>query len=266
MHNIPTLAALATTCIALCACNGAGPKVQVTVPGLAAALGGGWVEVPLPDSRLMPGAIIEVTPVGSDQVDLRWLGSLQGSCGVPEDGVLITSGEVPQLEAGSMFSLSGDIGATLKSWGVTAQASYDAKATLTIDSDSVSSLDLVRFRAWHALPANAQILSQKCGSTLALKNAYVVQEAFVVSSGKYSFSNDKGIEIGLSAAAQSPVKANVGASGENGGKLQITKPIVFALRRVQRTADGAWLTLGSRGNIGEESPLFAKTIRRVVSK
>src|SRR5262245_19394435 len=106
---IAVLGVLLTACASIVT-----PPPPTQIPKLGTALGPSWTPVPLPDSRLTPGAIVSVVPVSAKVVDLRWLGSLQGSCGVPAAALGLTPGNVPEgLRAGSTVEVGADVGATI---------------------------------------------------------------------------------------------------------------------------------------------------------
>lgn len=245
------------------------PPPEMHPPGLMSALGKGWVEAPLPDSKLGPGAIVQMTPVDEKTVDLRWLGSLQESCGLPENVISIKSGDVPGVVTGKDYSIGAKVAASIAKIGVGvgAEAKGARSATLTIGAASADAFDLIRFRGWLAVPANAASLTASCGSTLSEPNIYVIQEAFVISDGSFSFRNEAGAKIAVDLPPNVPVQVGTDASGKTTGDLLIKKPIVFAFHRIQQVKDGKFSTLGGSRSASEadeaSSVLAGKTIRNI---
>jgi hypothetical protein len=243
-------------------------KSPLAIPGFASALDAGWVEVPLPDSRLVPGALIQIFPVDASTVDLRWIGSLEGTCKIAASVLNTTIGDTPKgTKASREFYLDGSVGATLRNWNVTTDAQYASQAILSIKSGSTRSLDVTAFRTWYAVPANRDAVDAACGSALSNKTTYVIQEVYIVSDGTYSFSDDLNPSVAVKPRTSSTVQveAFADARGRQSGELTIAKPIVFALRRVQRTADGGWASLGGGTTAGDDaSPIVDKKIRAIL--
>lgn len=257
---------MVTGALAVSAC-GAMEPAQPTfgVPGgLAQSLGPGWVDAPLPDTKLGPGAIVQITPVGKDEIDLRWLGSLAGSCQVPSSALTVTKGGVGQVRTDREYSIGVQAAASVAKVGAEVGAKGARSAQLTVKKASADALDLIRFRSWLAVPTNAAGIDTRCGSTLREPNVYVVQEAFVVSDGSFTFLNDAGVKVGVTPPPTVPVKIGLDASGKSNGDLVITQPIVFAIHRMQQAKDGSFRTLGQESaEVDANSVLAGKRIRNV---
>ena len=83
-------------------------------------------------------------------------------------------------------------------------------------------------------------LSRVCGPILAQTGVFVVQEAFIISSGSYTFQTKAGVKIGVTPSPNVPVKATVDASKGDSGTLTITQPTVFALKVLQPLPQGGF--------------------------
>ena len=233
--------------LALCSVALGGCPHTVTQPPLLRdALGPSWTMVPLPNSALLPGAIVRIVPPAAGaspqaggQIDLRWLGRL-ADCGVPASVVVVSDAVVPGITSGSTFSLDASLGAKLA--GVSAQLSGNVSSTadFTITTSTDSVLDFIGFEAWaNALP-NAAALATACGAILNQPGVYVVQEAFVISAGSYSFKTDAGAKIGVTPPPNVPVTASLGGDSGSSGSLAITSPVVFALKVLQPLPQGGF--------------------------
>jgi hypothetical protein len=218
---------------------------KATISDLSSALGPGWTMAPLPNSALLPGAVVEVTTANggsitnTSPIQIRWLGSLQ-DCGVPTDALAVNTASVPGIVSGDTFSLNASIaakavGVSLGSLGVNGSDS----AHLTINTSSDDSLDYLHFSNWLDDPSNHAAVDKACGSQLTQSNIFIVQEAFVISSGSYNFVDGGGGTISV-APPNSPVTGSANVAVGNGGTITIGAPTVFALKALQEVPSGAF--------------------------
>ena len=232
--------------LALTACPApAPPNIAPTLQPLGAALGPAWTIVPLPNTKLTPGAIVQINPLDAPAiaqaktVDIVWLGTL-ATCGVPDTVLAVTPGDVPGISAGTSYALNADISAKLGPASLDAGANATSTAQLKIDASTDTSLNYVSFSAWVADADNAKAFNAKCRTLLAGANTFVVQEAFVISKGSYSFAKNTGGKLAVTPPPNIPVKAEVDANGGPTGDLTITQPIVFALKAMQELPEGGF--------------------------
>ena len=237
-------AACALVPLALAGCPGPTHKIA---PYLRDALGLSWTMVPLPNSGMSPGAILQVMPVGTGsaasaaQLDIRWLGRLE-DCGVPAAALAVSDAVVPAINAGDTYSIDASLGASLAGVSGKLGANASSTADFVVSKSTDSSLNFIGFQSWAADPGHAAVLGQRCGPSLALPGVYVVQEAFIVSDGSYTFKTTGGGDIAVQPPPNVPVKLSAGGSTGNTGALTITSPIVFALKVLQPLPRGGFQT------------------------
>ncbi len=208
------------------------PNAKIA-PYLQEVLGPSWTMVPLPNTALKPGAIVQVVkavaPQAGGAIDLRLLGTL-ADCAVPPAAALVSQAGVPGMAAGATVAVDASLGARLAGVSAEIAANAGAKTALTITEAMDSTLDYIVFQRWAADPAHAAALRQACGPILAQPGIYVVQEAFVVSAGSFTFTNSAGGKIAVVPPPGVPVQAGVDVQTGQSGALTITQPIVFALK------------------------------------
>jgi hypothetical protein len=224
--------------------------VERLYPTLSATLGPDWLLVPLPNASLGPGTVVEVTADGAadlahaKQLGITRLGSLK-SCSVADAAVLVTDSAIPTMTEGATYSIDASLGAKLASIAAAdlgANASSTADFTITKSTDST--LDYIALSRWMNDSANASVVQQACHNIFNQTNVYVVQEAFIISAGTYTFKDSHGANISVTPPPNVPVKASIDGSNGNNGGLTIDSPIVFALKVLQPLPDGGFKLAG----------------------
>jgi len=246
--------------LALAGCPGPSPY-----PDLSAVLGAGWRIVPLPNTKLNPGAIVQLTPVGAPTiadaktVDLLWLGMLQ-DCGVPASALAVEGGAVPAITSGRSYSIGTNVAAALTGIGPSIAANATRTTQLRIDQASDVSVNLINLDTWLANPANMQALQfSPCGHFLAQPNVYTIEEAFIVFKGSYAFTDAAGATLAVTPAPGVPVTVSGSVSGGANESLQIDQPIVFAIRNMRPFSGGFAPVATATASGREEAPAPAAT-------
>ncbi len=277
MTPAPKLRAVGLLLLGVAGCT---PPPPTRPPQLGDILGSQWTLLPLPNSKITPGAVVQIAPAtgNSGAVDILWLGSLDSSCQVPADILGIQSGIVPGLTSGTSVTVSADVGAAIAGVSLGAAGDVQKTSTLTINKASVNSINLISLDNWLQDPANGKAFQSRCGSILARPNMYAVEEAFVISDGTYAFRNTADAKLSVRPPPGVPVKAELGVGGGPTGDLRITQPVVFGLRRMAPLAGGSFTpppaaTATPAGAIppqlaqpraaGGAAPLAGKTVERV---
>jgi hypothetical protein len=214
-------------------CGGAGDLAKPSEIGEILLVKDGWIMLPLPDSKYLPGSVI----TASEESGVRYLGHLK-SCAVPSDILKPEKGSAPKI----IFTKnkSFDAKATLVFKGISAGPEFGTikNTKLTIDEHSMDALDLIRISVWLTEPDNKKRIPQVCFEWLGKPNTFVVNEAYVIKKGKYSLYDQKGGKIKLSA--DSFLKLFVTAGGETNisstqdGDMEFTQEVTLAVRRVKR--------------------------------
>jgi hypothetical protein len=119
-------------------------------------------------------------------------------------------------------------------------ANSSSQAALTIDKATFDTLPKIALQNWTQDPANAALYAQKCGSYFSQPGYYVVADAFVISSGSYTFVNATGGAVTVTPPPSVPVTANTSVKVGDNGSVTITQPIVFALHLLQPLPQGAF--------------------------
>ena len=202
---------------------------------------GGWVPLPFPDGKYRPGSIIRV-----DDSGLRWIDNLS-SCRYPDD--FVERGSIPAINFTKSTAFSADV--LLNYAGIEAGPGFDkiARVTFEVSEHSADALKLLALKVWQEDPANRRAVSSACMEELARPDMYLVTEAFVVSKGTYSLYDETGARLQLTVPALTQLLSlggNVGYAVTADGKLTISEPSVFAVRRAVRVDDG-FTVLGDSG-------------------
>lgn len=217
-------------------CGGPGDLAKPSEMGEILLEKDGWVMLPLPDSKYLPGSVITAT----EESGVRYLGHLK-SCGVPNDVLTPVKGSAPKI----VFTKdkSFDAKATLAFKGISAGPEFDTikKAKLTIDEHSANALDLLRISVWLTEPDNKGRIPQICSDWLGKPNTFVVNEAYVIKKGKYSLYDQRGGQIKLSADLLPKLFATAGGetkiSSTQNGDMEFTQEVTLAIRRAQRVGN-----------------------------
>ncbi len=245
-RGLTRAAALFGAPLLLCGCPHPGP-MQSLYPSLRETLGPAWMLVPLPNTALAPGTVVQVTAADgkpltqASRIDIQRLGSLQQDCKVPAAVLQVTDSAVPSINQGSTYALDASIGANIaKIASIDLSANTGSTVDFTIKAATDSTLDFIALTNWANDPANAVLINQACRSTFSLPNIYVVQEAFVVSDATYTFKDSNGAKIAVTPPPNVPVHGSIGGSSDNNGGLTVTQPTVFALKVLQPVPQGGF--------------------------
>lgn len=200
----------------------------------------GWTPLPIPDSKLAPGALIEIT----DNKVVRYWDDLS-TCGVPTDLLKPVSGKSPQLTFNQDADYKAE--AVLQVSGVTAGPDFSKVHTtrLTHQDHGADALKLIAIQIWLADPQNSDKFPQACKEFFNGKNHFLVQESYRVAKGKYALIDKNEATIKVTNLALGPLKIEPGASAKvtSDGELLFDQIVYTAIRNVRRL-DGQFQTLG----------------------
>ena len=203
--------------------------------------GSRWVVLPLPDSRIGPGAIISIK-----KGQAAWESSL-ARCGAPADVMKTVPGE------GGKVNLVGDAeygaDAVLKIAGIEAGPEFKRvkRTTLSASDHKPEALDRISLGEWINAPGKP--LSPTCAKFLTQKDIYIVQEAYQIGRGNFTLYDDSNKKISLAGLQIGPLKigANAKAKTTTDGTLEFASPMYTAVRRLKLMKDGELRTLGQPG-------------------
>ena len=200
----------------------------------------GWVPLPEPDSRFVPGMIVKIDKARQEFLSL---GSLK-DCGVPEsafgaDG----TGSGAQLS----FTVDNDYGANavLKIHGVSAGPEWSKvyKATLTLDKHGTTTANLAKFKLY--LADTTATFPDACKSLLSAADTYVVYESYFISKGSYTLKDKDSAKISLTGLQAGPLNigADAHATPSADGSLTYDETLYTAMHTMKYD-NGNWTVLG----------------------
>ena len=218
----------------------------------------GYIPLPIGDSRLGPGAIIEAKP----EKGIRVLSHLE-KCGVASNVLELNRGTSPGIEYNNEDTF--DANAVLKIKGVEAGPKFNiVKSTkLSHEEHGGVNFDYIGFKIW--LTENAGQFSKICEQELEKEHRFIVQEAFMVSKGKYTLLDNTNAAIKIEGLEFGPVRIEPGVDldlGQN-GELTFSSPIYTAIKNIQ-SVDGMFQTMGN--GLGSKDESRDDYIREVISK
>lgn len=232
--------ALLATAPLLTACPGP-IKPVFPVPSLASILGPDWAMIVPPDADMVPGAIVKMTgtdggpPRTDAPIDITPLSTL-ASCGVPASAVVVKPGATPAMSSDGTATVDAKLAATIAHIDIgSLGANYSHDVTMKVDDASEAWLDVGKLGQFLSVPANRQAVQSACPSLFDpanpdAANIYIVQIAYVISAGSFSFKNALGATISVTPGPAAPVTASAGASTGTNGTLTVTTPIAFAVK------------------------------------
>ncbi len=206
-----------------------------------------WTMLPLPNSALMPGSIIQIDSVDGSPVttastlNIRLRGNLS-DCGFPADVLSPLKGTIASIGSGRNVSLDASIAA--KAAGIdlaSVSGTLANDVTLTIGASTDQILDIEKLRSWQENPANDATIARSCVDDLNRKDVYVVPEAFVITSGSYSFTTSSGGSLSV-APPHVPVGVSTGVTLSTNGSVSINSDTVFAIKEAQQIGNVIDLT------------------------
>lgn len=209
-----------------------------------------WAPLAMPDSNYTPGAILSVTTR-----EVRLIGHLQKDCfpeGVDGEKILgIEVGSSPGVQLNSNKEFGLNVLSQLYGINFTGSLSVVRKATLNLTDYGIDRFSLIRLKGWENKTGN----KLTCANDLRQADVYVVQEAFVVRKGTYTLTNANNATIRLDVNNIRNVNVGVGvtAKATSDGKLEVEKPIVFAVKEVAKVGAGPggipWIIVTSPGRL-----------------
>jgi hypothetical protein len=215
-----------------------------------------WLALPIPETKMRPGAVIQVTEVEGATPDIRWVGDLS-ECGIKESELNYHRGKYPLVSSGDNFSMAASgIVRLLPIFGGSVESGVVDRGVLNIEDAGGDAIDLLALSKWLEKPGNLQKLPASCMAILGQQHVYIVSEAFRVSKGSYELIDKKGATLKVSA--QPPghsTAAEAGAEVTSLGTLKVTEDMYFGVRKVKEiVAKGHVTIMLARGQRGEERP------------
>jgi hypothetical protein len=203
--------------------------------------GSRWVPLPLPDSRVAPGAIVSIR---NGQV--AWESTLT-ECGAPPAVMQVTSGAAGTIDTKTEAEYGAD--AALQIAGVSAGPEFKKvkKATLKLEGHSAEGIDRIRLGTW--INQTGMRLPPVCEKFLKQRDIFIVQEAFKVTKAALTLYDDKDAKISLGGINLGIVKigANAKAKVTANGSIDFEAPVYTAIRRLKYMKDGELKTLSTPG-------------------
>jgi hypothetical protein len=208
---------------------------------LSKIYGSRWIPLPMPDSRIGPGAIVSIK-----KGEVAWESSLD-KCGAPPE--VMTA--VASNDTSVASSAEGEYGANaaLKIAGVTLGPDFKKvkKTSLKLEGHHAVGLDRITLGEWLNKPG--MVLSPVCKQLLTQKGIFIVQEAYQVSQGKMTLYDEKNAKLSLAGLSTPIIKLDGGAASTkiSNDAIEFSTSMFTAIRRVQLLNDGSLKTMGTAG-------------------
>ena len=191
---------------------------------------GGWIPLPIPDSKYRPGAIIKVTEEG-----IRWIDDLS-ACGYPL-AEFEEKGYTPSITFTKAIELGASAIINVK--GISAGPGFNrvSKVRLEITEQGADGFRLMELIVWMENPDNQKLVSRACMDALLQPDTYLVNEAFRIKKGKYTLYDKSGAEIKIETPLLKEllqIQPDIKYEVTSEGSLAIEQPAYFAVRKVQR--------------------------------
>lgn len=197
---------------------------------------GGYVALPIPDSKYEPGAIVQWDP----EEGLRYVSHLR-ECRYPTDILEPVVGTLPALMADRTLGFGVEMLATLPGVGLGPDARRVHRVGFAIDAATAEAFDPIRLGIWEDDGANYDRVPEVCRGWLSQKGIYVVAEAVRVHEGTYSLYDSARAQIRLDARnlrnfLDLEASADIRIDGE--GRMVVTQPVTIAIRRAFHAGPG----------------------------
>lgn len=198
----------------------------------------GWVPLPFPESKYVPGTIVKIDPKADPENGIRYVDHLK-SCGYPAEVLAPEVGKIPAIS----FTKAREIGADalLNIQGIEAGPEFEkvARARLTVSDHSADALRLIALQIYEETHPDGAW--RTCKAALQKPGYYLINEAFRVSKGRYTLYDQSGGKLKLNVAELGRLikfapDVSYQVTGE--GELEIASPVTFAVRRAVSTMAG----------------------------
>lgn len=203
--------------------------------------GSRWIPLPVPDSRTGPGAIVTIL-----KGQVAWESNLT-SCGAPPTVLAATSSQGGVLKFTANADYGADAALAIGDVKIGPEFKNVRKVTLKAENHKATGLDRIKLGTW--FNDSRTELSDECKKFLAGNDVFIVQEAYEVAKGTFTFFGDKNTKMSLTGLKLGPVTigANAKAQANKDGDLEFTAPVFTAIRRLKYMKSGQLKTLGGPG-------------------
>lgn len=219
---------------------------------------GGWIALPIADSKYEAGAIIQVVE-GSG---VRPISHLR-ECRYPGEVLAPRVGLLPSLRTERTLGVDLSFVGAIRGVRLGPEGRRARQVGLKIDSITSESFDPLRLAIWEEEGSNYDLVPEACRRQLQQPDIFVVSEAARVNRGTYTFYDSAGsrMEVGSDRLGEF-VDVDAGAEARAGadGRVVITSPVTVAIRRAYWAGDG-FQVLGPEA---EETPTADSTLRALV--
>jgi hypothetical protein len=193
--------------------------------------------LPLPDSRVGPGTIVQL----SDAAGVDYLGEFT-DCGVPQTAIETVSGALPNFDLSTGVDFSAKVLVTYQ--GVSVGPEYDKLSTakLQVQQWAAPALKRLKLSIWLADPTNLARVSPTCREWVNRPEVYLISEALQITQGTYELKDSSGAKIDAKIPEEIARYVNIGANAElkktADGKTIFSVPTTLAVRKVEKLAPG----------------------------
>lgn len=219
---------------------------------------GGWIALPVADSKYEAGAIIQV----AEGSGVRPISHLR-ECRYPEEVLAPRVGLLPSLRTQRALAVDlGFVGA-IRGVRLGPQGQRARFVGVQIDSITSESFDPLRLAIWEEEGTNYDLVPEACRRQLQQPNTFVVSEAARVNRGTYTFYDSAGSRLEVASDQLGEfvdVDAGAEARVSADGRVVIASPVTVAIRRAWWAGDG-FEVLGPEAG---ETPTADSTLRALV--
>jgi hypothetical protein len=189
----------------------------------------GWVPLPLPDRRMGPGSVINVTRKDG-AVTMQWLGDLR-RCGIPDREFRYVRGKYSSDGNGDSFGIDASI-AIRYIVKLEGKADFEkaGSAIMRIEASGGDAVDFDALTNWIARSDAAQRMPRTCNNFLAQEDIYLVTEAFRISKASYGLVDKNGAKLTITGGAFGQ------AGSRSSSTLNVVEDLYFGVRHVKQLA------------------------------
>jgi len=189
----------------------------------------GWLSLPLPDKRMGPRSVAEVTKK-EGAVSMQWLGDLR-RCGITDREFRYVRGKYSAIGIGDSFEIKASIAAHyIAKLEGTADFEKAGGAIIQIEDSGGAAVDFDALANWMARSGTARRMPQVCNNFLAQEDIYLVSEAFRISKASYGLVDKNGAKLTITGGAFGE------AGSRSSGTLSVVDDFYFGVRHVKQLA------------------------------
>jgi hypothetical protein len=238
---VTVLRALLSLAVLFYALGSVGTSQILKQADLQKVYGKRWLPLPLPDSRVGPGAIVTIK-----KGEVAWESSLD-RCGAPPVVLKPVPGSDSSINATTEAEYGADAALKIAGVSIGPEFSKVKKTSLKLEEHHPEALDRIRLGEWFHKAGTE--LSAECQKFLAEKDVFIVQESYKAGKGRVTLYDQKGAKLSVGGLNVGIVKLDANAHGTKtvDGAIEFDNPMWTAIRRLKYFKGGDLRSLGAPG-------------------